>query len=431
MSPLVIGFQAPGPTLIVGAVLAGALVLLAGRADMRRLGEWALVGGWFVFALSSPSGQFPTMLRPLGLLGAFAGAVILRFGDPLMKRVEEHLVPYTTKLLFVYLAFVFIGCLASPLGPKNIIRWVQGVMIVVAVFYAISLRYTRALLASTFLAALFNVVLTVENGSGEVLPDGAHTNRLAGYMQPNHLAFACALVIIGAVWLAHDTPKWRVPMAGCGLIAFYALMASHSRTALMALIAALGAAVVATYVGRGRRGQFVAWSLVAVLVFTPLVLPAFGTWFNRDDSESSITSLTGRTDFWPLAVDLIQERPIVGWGINVIGSPAGAAFQEVLPGVGQAHNAYLEAALMSGYPGVLAWGGSLLGVMIGAFRLRRDDPYRFLLIASSILVQIFAITESSPAWFGDMFIVYVLAAAIYGEQRVRAPDTERELAHVS
>ena len=41
-----------------------------------------------------------------------------------------------------------------------------------------------------------------------------------------------------------------------------------------------------------------------------------------------------------------------------------------------------------------------------------------LVIAGSILTFIFAFTESSPAWFGDMFIVYVLCAAIYG-QRVR------------
>jgi len=167
-------------------------------------------------------------------------------------------------------------------------------------------------------------------------------------------------------------------------------------------------------------------------VLAPLVLPAFGTWFNRDDSESSITSLTGRTDFWPLAVDLIQERPVIGWGVNVIGSPVGEPFQKVLPGVSQAHNAYLEAALQSGYPGAIAWGLSLIGVMVGSFKLKKDDPYRFLLICGAILTQIFAFTESGPAWFGDMFIVYVLTVAIYADQRVRQdrPAPDRELADV-
>jgi hypothetical protein len=39
-----------------------------------------------------------------------------------------------------------------------------------------------------------------------------------------------------------------------------------------------------------------------------------------------------------------------------------------------------------------------------------------LIIAGSVLTFIFTFTESNPAWFGDMFIVYVMCAAMYGER---------------
>jgi O-antigen ligase len=336
-----------------------------------------------------------------------------------VREFKHRVIPVTTRLLFVYVAFVFVGCLASPLGPKNMFRWIQGVLIILAVFYGISLGLGRKLLAVTFAASFVNVALTVASGKSEVL-DGVATGRLAGYMQPNHLAFTCAVVIIGAVWLWMPRPKWRPGLAFAIVLSSYALLASHSRTALLALIAAMVAGIGAAFIGPTRRGRAAAWTLVAVLLLAPVVVPVFGTWFNRDDSTQSITSLTGRTDFWPLAVDLIEQRPVVGWGVNVILSPVGYKFQLVLPGVGQAHNAYLEAALQGGIPGVLAWGGALLGVVLGSFRLPRSDPYRFLLIANGILVEFFALTESSPAWFGDMFIIYVLAIAVYGERYARA-----------
>jgi O-antigen ligase len=192
----------------------------------------------------------------------------------------------------------------------------------------------------------------------------------------------------------------------------------------MALLIGLLAAGVATYFVPGRRARIASAAAVGLLVVTPVLLPMFGTWFNRDSSTQSITSLTGRTDFWPFAVELIKERPVIGWGVDVITTPKGDKFQKVLPGVSQAHNAYLEAALMGGIPGVLCWGLALLGLTIGAFYLPRDNPDRFLLITCTIVLELFAVTESSPAFFGDMFIVFVLAAAFYAQASTRVPVLE-------
>ena len=425
-----LGITIPGPGVLVAAAMAGAVALLVGRGDTVRLARWALVGGWFVFALSSPTSEFPLLLRPLGVIVAGGGAVLYRLARPVPVDTTREPVALPTRLLVVFLAFVFIGCLASPYGPTNVIRWTQGVLIVAAAFYGVSLGLGKKLLVATFLASLANVALTVKSGSPEVLQGVTGPARLAGYMQPNHLAFAAAIVVLGAVWLGLRRPALRLPLLACGVLSMYALLASRSRTGLLALIVAVGCAIVAETAGPGRRGRIALWSLLPIVLLLPVVLPAFSNWFNRDSGSGGsdqITSLTGRTDFWPFAVDLIEQRPVVGWGINVVASPAGYRFQQVLPGVSQAHNSYLEAGLMGGIPGAVAWGLSLLGVVIGAWRLPRSDDRRFLLIGGSILLQFYALTESSPAWFGDMFIIYVLLLAVYGQARRDALVGERAL----
>lgn len=431
-STWVLGLTIPGPGFLVGAVLAGAIFLAVGRGDVLRLARWALVGGWFIFAVTSPSGQFPTLFRPLGVVVAGAGAVFYRLARPAPDGSEREPVALPTRLLVVFLAFVFVGCVASPYGPTNMIRWAQGVLIVATAFYGVGLGLGKKLLAATFFASVANVALTVWSGAPEVGP-GVTTFRLAGYMQPNHLAFAAAVALLGAAWLAIHRRTLRLPLFVCGAVSLYALEASRSRTGLLALIIALGCAVVAETSGPGQRSRIALWSVLPIVLLLPVILPTASSWFNRDKATGGteeITSLTGRTDFWPFAVDMIGQRPIVGWGINAVASPAGYRFQEVLPGVSQAHNSYLEAALMGGLPGAIAWGLSLLGVLIGAWRLPRSDNRRFLLIGGSILLQFYALTESSPAWFGDMFIVYVLLMAVYGQARKDAMAADGPLVAV-
>lgn len=409
----------------VALLLCGVLVLVSG-ADLGRIGGWMLTGGWFLFALTSPTAQFPVKLRMLGVVAAAAGAILLRtqMTTAGTEGLRRRGIPATSRLLFLYLVFVLLGCLASPKGPTNLVRGAQGVLIVLTAYYAVDLGRGRQLLGATFAAAFANVVLTLRSGGHEVLWNGDTTNRLSGYMQPNHLAFACMLVIIGAVWLLPQHPRWRVPLAGLAAISGYALLASRSRTALTAMLAGLIAATIATYFVEGRRARIATAAFAGLLLLGPVMVPMLGTWFNRDASTESITSLTGRTDLWPHAIELIGERPVIGWGVDVITTSKGEEFQKVLPGVSQAHNAYLEAALIAGIPGLVCWAFALFGLTLGAFALPRDCPERFLLIACAIVLQLFAVTESSPAFFGDMFIVFALASALYAKARSQVPALE-------
>jgi O-antigen ligase len=412
MSPLLV------LTLLAIAMLGVAGLLFAARGDLDRVAGWLLVGGWFLFALTSPTFQFPVVLRPLGLAVGSTGAVLARLGDDRPDRNRSELLSPASRLMFVFVTFVLIGCLASPEGPGNLVRGIEGVLIVVTATYGVALGFGGWLVGAVLAASFANVVLSIISGAPEVVPgvEGDPT-RLSGFMQPNHLAYAAALVLIGvaALWGRHQ--RARLALVVVASTATYALLASRSRTGLIALILALVIAGAAS-VAPAARLRAAAVGLVVVLAVVPVLGSAGHGWFDRDSgTDSNISSLTGRTDLWPPVIDLIEERPVVGWGIDAVLSPAGIKVQEVLPGVGQAHNAYLEAALMGGVPAAAAWGLSLLAALIGSFRLPRSDPHRFGLIATGVLLQLYAITESSPAWFGDMFICYVLLIAVQAEAR--------------
>ncbi len=434
---MIFALHLPTAALFVPLIGAGLLGLAFFSRDLERTGVYLMVAGWGVYALTSPTAQFPVFLRSLSNAGFAVGAIMHAIAVRKRREAREptRRVAVSSRMLVIYAAFVLIGCVASPFGPKNLVRGVQGLLIIGTAFYAVAIELTIPILTATFLAASANVLLTAISRKQEVDQFGNPTGRLAGDMQPNHLAFTAAEVLIGVIWMYPRDIRVKLPFYGrvsikgpllvLGLISLYVLYASESRTAWLAVVPAIVIAWFATPHPKGTRTKVVVYGFFLVLLLAPVAGPAVGHYLTRGQSEQQNLSLTGRADFWPLAVELIKERPIVGWGVNVILSPVGYKFQEVLPGVGQAHNAFLEAGLQSGVIGLTAYAVSLIALLVGSFRLARDDPLRMLVIAGAILTFIFAFTESSPAWFGDMFIVYVLSAAIYAN-RVRTIPAGRK-----
>jgi O-antigen ligase len=71
-------------------------------------------------------------------------------------------------------------------------------------------------------------------------------------------------------------------------------------------------------------------------------------------------SLTGRVDFWPSILKLVDERPVLGWGYRAMWQPDDPTTASVDSVAGfavpQSHNAFLEIALGLGWVGVFVMG---------------------------------------------------------------------------
>lgn len=143
--------------------------------------------------------------------------------------------------------------------------------------------------------------------------------RLQGFAaNPNNFGRIAALLFLLGLGAWTTEKRRTVTMAlsiGLGLAG---LILSGSRTAL-------AASLLASIFVLFRKTQFFRSTLLslALLSITLLFFMSYGmslaTLFktiSRTGLESEVFTLTGRTDLWSAALEMIAERPLFGWGFN-------------------------------------------------------------------------------------------------------------------
>jgi O-antigen ligase len=167
--------------------------------------------------------------------------------------------------------------------------------------------------------------------------------------------------------LGNWRPIWRL-----GLLSIYLtlLILSHSLTSL--ICAALYLAGTAVYViGKGDK---LASLIVAITLGLPLLLLQLGLWYNADVLLSVFgknATLTGRTDLWLATLDLIKQKPLLGWGYMATWVPTDPQTTTIWQKFGwrvpNAHSAYLDVTFQLGLVGL----GLLLTIIIRAWQRAR------------------------------------------------------------
>jgi exopolysaccharide production protein ExoQ len=150
--------------------------------------------------------------------------------------------------------------------------------------------------------------------------------------------------------------KWR-PIWRFGLLSIYftLLILSHSLTSWLCSVLYLAGTAV-YIIGKGDK---LAGLIVAITLAVPLLLLPLGMWYNADLLLSFFgkdTTLTGRTDLWLATLDLIKQKPLLGWGYMATWVPTdpvtAAIHKEFGWTVPNAHNAYLDVTLQLGLVGL-------------------------------------------------------------------------------
>jgi exopolysaccharide production protein ExoQ len=215
---------------------------------------------------------------------------------------------------------------------------------------------------------------------------GIHSyGALAGlYLNKNMMGQAMSLAILVELYLL-VLGNWR-PIWRFGLLSTYVtlLILSHSFTSL--ICGAFYLAATAAYI-IGRRDKLMA-IIVAITLGLPLLLLQLGLWYNADLLLSFVgkdPTLTGRTDVWLATLDLIKQKPLLGWGYMATWVPTDLQFAAINDSfqsrVPNAHSSYLEVTLQLGLVGLgllltiiaVAWRRALacsrMGVPLGWFSL--------------------------------------------------------------
>jgi hypothetical protein len=149
----------------------------------------------------------------------------------------------------------------------------------------------------------------------------AFDGRLTGViwpMFPTQIAQYAALTtgMLLVLWLGREL-SGRVTLVGVAF-AVLLLLLTHTRTALVALVAGILIAGMSLFTVNARVRRFFATGAAVVSIAVVTVAGVITTWLARGESAQGLTSLTGRTNFWALVLNEPRTRfqEIFGFGLS-------------------------------------------------------------------------------------------------------------------
>jgi hypothetical protein len=189
--------------------------------------------------------------------------------------------------------------------------------------------------------------------------------RLTGVIWPmtatqvaQYAAVAAGLTIV--LWLARRL-SGRVTLAGV-TFSIALLLLTHTRTALVSLVAGLLVAGLSLFTISARVRKFFAAGAATVSAAVITVSGVVVTWLARGENEQGLTTLTGRTTLWALVLNTPRTRfqEIFGFGLSNA-SVNGLAID----------SNWLSAYMQEGIFGAVVCATMLLWLFVTAFFLPR------------------------------------------------------------
>lgn len=167
---------------------------------------------------------------------------------------------------------------------------------------------------------------------------GAIGSVLLGIFLSPHKAFAYGGRLTGDIWPVFPTgiAQWAGVAAGLTallwlgrqvsgrlasvgiLLAVAALLLTHTRTALAAGVAGLLVAGLSLFAANARVRKFFGAVVATVSVAVVTLAGVITAWLSRGEGTAGLITLTGRTNFWGLVLNLPRTRfdEIFGFGLS-------------------------------------------------------------------------------------------------------------------
>lgn len=235
----------------------------------------------------------------------------------------------------------------------------------------------------------------------------------------NQFSFFMAQTAI--LWLMHAAyfPKQRRFSLGFAALSFFALFKGNSGASKVLMVMLLS---LWGYFGFVKKLK-VQWAFVSVILFMIVsicatIIVSENIKFIVVDTLNKDLTLTGRTDFWPIIVDKINQRPILGYGLSGFWQPwlgednpasgiivARTQFRPI-----HSHNGFLDLGLELGWLGLALFACSFLNnvakgvVYLGKARLP-ESGLPLLLLTYNLMTNI---TETGLIGISSIWFWYVV-----------------------
>ena len=242
----------------------------------------------------------------------------------------------------------------------------------------------------------------------------AYDGRLTGAIWPimptqvaQFAAVAAGVTIL--FWLGRLV-SGRIALVG---VAFdlVILLLTHTRTALVGLVAGILVAGLSLFFINSRVRKFFASIAVSAAVAVAAAAGFLITWLARGESTQGLTSLTGRTDFWALVLNLPRTRlqEILGFGLtnaSINGLPIDSN--------------WLAAYLQEGLFGVAVCAAILVFLLVAAF-FRSTGLRRALVLFLVTYCLLASFTEDSFTDVSPYLMYLTVAASLFTAARSGPP----------
>jgi exopolysaccharide production protein ExoQ len=219
-------------------------------------------------------------------------------------------------------------------------------------------------------------------------------------------------------------PRWRFPWIKVVVVATYAVVLMQTKSATSILLLGGGVLLLVMFrltsrapiVARPLVRYFIVWTGLVVVALSLVNLSSLTGILGRD------VTLTGRTKIWQAAWNVIELRPVIGWGWGSVWNAGDVAGYRIIYQIGfivdHSHNAYFDLALQLGIPMAalflvgLAWQ---LGRRIGGFA-GDVSPWSLCVLATLFVTGLVETSFMRPT--GWLLLVVALLAPVFGD---RAP----------
>jgi hypothetical protein len=206
-------------------------------------------------------------------------------------------------------------------------------------------------------AVLGSVLLGMFIAPGHAFING----RLSGVIWPipcTQVAHYAAVVtgLIAVLWLS-GTMRGRAALPGV-IVGGGILLLTHTRTALIGMIAGILVAGLSLFAGKARVRKFFGILGATLSIGITMAAGIITAWLERGETGSSLTDLTGRTRVWGLVISFPRDKfqEIFGFGL------ANTSYQG-LP----IDSNWLASYMAQGLFGVIVCGLMLLFLVVNAY----------------------------------------------------------------
>lgn len=166
--------------------------------------------------------------------------------------------------------------------------------------------------------ALGSVLLGLLVFPGHAFGYGGRLTGVIWPMFPTQIA-QYAAVVIGltiVLWLGRGF-SGRATLVSVAVAALILLL-THTRTALVAMVAGILIAGLSLFTVSARVRKFFATGATIISIGAVTVAGVVTTWLTRGQNTAGLTTLTGRTNFWALVLNMPRTRfqEIFGFGLS-------------------------------------------------------------------------------------------------------------------